>query len=156
TNVLNVAAGSNFGGLTATNVSPFSQATSTAALVVTGTTGGSAFLPFAAWNNATLALNGNAGSDTVTVNSATGAHADAGLTIASGVETATLAGAVTLTGTLAVTAGAINVNTTATIQAGAQSYTGPVTLGANATLGATGAVTFNNAVDGAFGLTVNA
>jgi hypothetical protein len=134
-NVVAVANGDNYAGLLSDGT-PDAVSTTASALNLTGSTDGTPFAPLAVWGNALVVINGNTDSDAVTIDSASNAHGNADLTIEGGVETATVAGAVTLTGDLAVTADSINLNSTEVIQTGGtQTYPGPVSLGADVTLG---------------------
>jgi autotransporter-associated beta strand protein len=150
TNVLGVANGSNFGGLSATTVSPFTSAANTSALVFSGSTGGTTFAPLAAWNDAAAGCAGGTAADTVTISSAS-AGSDTNLSISTGSVTVASGAAINLAGSLTLTAAAINLNTAMTITTGTtQSYAGPVNLGTNATLSSTGSgnITFGSTMTG--------
>ena len=98
TNAVNVANGTNAAGVVSNGTPTAATLTNQPALVISGSSGSdAAFTPLDAWNDTTLALDGNATADTFTVNSGTNAHGNTNLTIQSGagaVETAVLAGSV--------------------------------------------------------------
>ncbi|MCL4207844.1 MAG: autotransporter-associated beta strand repeat-containing protein, partial [Pirellulaceae bacterium] len=165
TNVVGLANGANYAGYTAIGGVPYYGATSVNALVFSGTTGGTAFAPLAAWSNTTVAYAGNATGDAVTVSNASlGNNTNLSLNSGSGgTNSVTVAGGanVSLGGSLAITSAAINLNTATAIQTVmTQTYTGPVSLGADTTIsstgsGADGLISFGSTIDGGHSLTVN-
>ena len=130
-NVVGIAGGTT---TDASGFVPPTPATASAqALLLTGTTNAVAFARLAAWANGTLVVNGNTGTDAVTINGGTNAHANANLTIATGGGTDT----VTVLGNLAVSG-------TATFSSRTLAFNGGTLTAATANLtAAAGGITTN-------------